>query len=454
MRSLGWMLAVALLSGCGTLDPLAWLDRTEVVEPSPLVDLDNKVQPQTLWSRDVGAGTDEQRLNLAPRVVGDTVYVADAEGTVRALATDSGAEPWATDLDAPLSGGPGTGDGLVLLGTIDGEVIALSADSGEERWRGRVTSEVLSAPAAAAGVVVVHTVDGKLFGLESTNGNERWRYEREVPTLTLRGSGSPVAAGGAVVVGMPGGKLVALRADNGNLLWDANVMVPAGRSELERLADIDGDPLVFGGGVFAATYQGNVAAIEQSSGRTAWRRKMSSYSGMAADREGLYVADADGVVWGLDIRSGDVRWKQEALTNRNLSNTAALGGLVVVGDFDGYLHWLDRRDGSMVARTRIGSCLETFNREWSRRVCGQGAVVLLISDGLDRDAAKGLSAQIERLHKSCRRLIWLNPLLRYDQFEPRASGIRAILPHVDEFRPVHNLESLEQLIDALADSTG
>ena len=356
LRSVGWLLATALLSGCGTMaDPFEWFDATEVVEPSPLVELENKVQPDTLWSRDVGAGTDEQRLNLAPRVVGDTVYVADAEGTVQALATANGKKRWEVELDdVPVSGGPGVGDGMVLLGTSDAEVIALNAESGELRWRVRVSSEVLSAPAAANGVVVVHTVDGKLFGLESTNGNERWRYEREVPTLTLRGSGSPILSGGAVVVGMAGGKLVALRADNGSLLWDANVTVPAGRSELERLADIDGDPLVFGGGVFAATYQGNVAAVEQRSGRIAWRRQMSSYAGMAADREGLYVADADGVVWGLDIRGGNVVWKQEALTHRNLSNVATLSGLVVVGDFEGYLHWLDRRDGSMIARTRVG----------------------------------------------------------------------------------------------------
>ena len=190
LRSVGWLLATALLSGCGTMaDPFEWFDATEVVEPSPLVELENKVQPDTLWSRDVGAGTDEQRLNLAPRVVGDTVYVADAEGTVQALAISNGATRWEVELDdVPVSGGPGVGDGMVLLGTSDAEVIALNADDGELRWQARVSSEVLSAPAAANGVVVVHTVDGKLFGLESTNGNERWRYEREVPTLTLRGS--------------------------------------------------------------------------------------------------------------------------------------------------------------------------------------------------------------------------------------------------------------------------
>ena len=351
-----WILLLPLLSACGTVgDPTTWLAGADVVEPSPLIDLENEVRPKILWSRGVGSGTDEQWLNLRPRVVAGTVFVADGEGDVQALSADSGSRRWSVDLDVPVSGGPGAGEGLVLVGTSDAEVIALDQQSGEERWRARVSSEVLSVPAAAEGVVVVHTVDGKLFGLESTNGNQRWMYERKVPVLTLRGSGSPVISGGAVFVGMAGGKLIALRIDNGNLLWDLNVTVPSGRSELERLADIDGDPIVKGGGVFVATYQGNVAAIEQRTGRLAWRRKISAYSGMGADRLGLYVADAEGVVWGLDPRTGSARWSQDAMKNRKLSNVAALGGLVVVGDFEGYLHWLDRADGRLIARTRVGS---------------------------------------------------------------------------------------------------
>lgn len=356
MRRLICLLPVALLGGCGTFaDPTEWFGGPEVVQPSPLVELDQPVQPQLLWSRDVGAGTDDRRLSLEPRVLGQTVYVADAEGQVQALATADGATRWRVDLDLPVAGGPGVGEGLVLVGTSDAEVVALSAASGEERWRTRVSSEVLSVPAIANGVVIVHTIDGKLFGLEATNGNERWRYEREVPTLTLRGTGSPVISAGVVYAGMAGGKLVALRADNGNLIWDVAVTVPGGRSELERLADIDGDPLVLGGGVFVSTYQGEVAAIEQRSGQVAWRRGMSSYSRMAADRQGLYVSNADGVVWGLDIRSGAERWSQEALKHRRLSGVAAVGDLVAVGDFEGYLHWLDRNDGSLVGRSRVGS---------------------------------------------------------------------------------------------------
>lgn len=356
MRRLISLLSAALLAGCGTFaDPTEWFAGPEVVEPAPLVDVQDQIRPQTLWSRDTGAGTDEQRLNLVPRIVAGTLYVADAEGRVQALAADSGAQRWQVELDAPLAGGPGVGEGLVLLGTSDAEVIALDAGNGSERWRAGLSSEVLSVPAASNGVVVAQTVDGKVFGLAAANGEERWRYERRVPVLTLRGSGSPVMRGGAVYVGMSGGKLVALRADNGNLLWDSNVAVPSGRSELERLADIDGDPLVLRGGVFAATYQGNVAALEQRSGRVAWRRKMSSYAGMAADGNGLYLADAEGTVWGLELRDGRVRWDQKQLANRNLSRVAVVGEFVVVGDFEGYLHWLDRDDGKLVARTRVGS---------------------------------------------------------------------------------------------------
>ncbi len=349
-------LLVPLLAGCGTFaDPTSWFDSADVVKPSPLLDLENQVQPRTLWTRDVGSGTDEQWLNLRPHVLGGTVFVADSEGEVQALAAENGSRRWSVDLEVPVSGGPGAGEGLILVGTSDAEVIALDPGSGEERWRVRVSSEVLSVPAAAQGVVVVHTVDGKLFGLETTNGNTRWTYEREVPVLTLRGTGSPVISGGAAFVGMAGGKLIALRIDNGNLLWDLDVTVPSGRSELERLADIDGDPIVIGGGVFVATYQGDVAAIEQRSGRLAWRRKISAYSGLAADRQGLYVADADGLVWGLDLRTGSARWSQDALKNRKLSNVAVLQGLVVVGDFEGYLHWMDNTDGRLIARTRVGS---------------------------------------------------------------------------------------------------
>lgn len=355
-RLIALVLPVALSAGCGTfVDPTEWFDEEPADAPSTLVELGNQIQPQRLWSRDVGAGTDEQLLNLRPLVAGGVVYVADADGRVQALDATSGQPRWSIDLDLPVSGGPGLGEGLLMVGTSDGELVAMNAENGEVRWTQQLTSEILSVPAARNGVVVVHTIDGKLFGLEATNGNERWRYEREVPVLTLRGTGSPVLVGGVAYVGMSGGRLVALRIDNGGLLWDTNVTVPSGRSELERMADIDGDPLVFGGGVFVATYQGEVAAIEQRSGRQAWQRRLSAYSGMGTDGRRLYLSDADGVVWALDVRSGTAVWSQEALKNRRLSDAVVLGDYVVIGDFEGYLHWIDRSNGELAARTRVGS---------------------------------------------------------------------------------------------------
>jgi len=350
------LLSVLLLAGCGTFaDPTEWLSSADVVEPSELVDFDNLIDPASQWSRDIGVGTDEQHLNLRPKAIGDALYVVDAEGLVTAFSRADGRQLWQHELELPAAGGPGAGEGLVLIGTSEAEVIALSADDGSERWRAVVSGEVLSIPAVFNGVVVVHTSDGKLFGLEATTGAERWRYERKVPVLTLRGIGSPVIVDGVVYVGLAGGKLVALRADNGNLIWESTVTAPGGRSELQRLSDIDGDPLVISGGVFAATYQGEVAAAEQKSGRVAWRTKMSVYGRIAADPLGIYAADADGVVYGLDPRTGGKRWTQEALKFRRLSDVVALQGLVVVGDFEGYLHWLNSEDGSMVARTRVGS---------------------------------------------------------------------------------------------------
>lgn len=355
MRTTFVILLGLVLGGCGTFaDPTEWFDEEAADVPTPLTELVSTVPAQRLWTSDTGAGTDDQRLNLTPLVVSGVLYVADGEGRVQALDAETGRSRWSVDLELPISGGPGVGEGMVLLGTSDGELVALGESDGEARWTAQLTSEVLSIPQAANGVVVVHTIDGKLFGLEATNGNERWRYEREVPVLTLRGTGSPVLDGGAAFLGMSGGKLVALRIDNGGLLWDTSVTVPSGRSELERLADIDGAPLVFGGGVFVATYQGEVAAIEQRSGRLAWRRKLSAYSGMASDGRRLFISDADGVVWALDVRSGSAVWSQDALKYRRLSDAVVWGDYVALGDFEGYVHWMERSSGELVGRSRVG----------------------------------------------------------------------------------------------------
>jgi outer membrane protein assembly factor BamB len=350
LRWIPWVLA-ALLSGCGS-----WFGGAVVEPPAelPALDAQSQVQPRELWSRDVGVGTEQRRLSLRPWIEAGRVYVADSEGEVTVLEADTGKTVWQVDLDLPVSGGPGVGAGLVLVGTSDAELIALDQESGAEKWRARVSSEILAAPAAAINTVVVHTIDGKLFGLDAATGQETWRYEREVPVLTLRGSGAPVIDGTTVYCGLAGGKLLALELSSGVPVWEAAVSVPSGRSELERMVDIDGDPLLYGSAIFVATFQGEVAAIGQSSGNLLWRRKLSSYNGLAADWQNLYVSDALGHVWALDGYTGSARWRQEALYNRQLSAPAVVGNYVVVGDFEGYLHWLAPDDGRVVGRSRVG----------------------------------------------------------------------------------------------------
>ena len=345
--------AALLFGGCSTVKD--WISPVEIDPPAELQDIEELVKAEVVWSFDVGAGGDDQDLQLFPVHHEGRVYVAGAEGKVSALDAENGRVAWSVDLDVAASGGPGVGEGLVLLGTSDAEVIALAEENGEERWRARVSSEVLAAPVAAYGRVVVRTIDGKVIGLDATNGEQVWLYEREIPVLTLRGVSAPVTSGTNVLCGMSGGKLIALDIGNGAVIWDATVAVPSGRSELGRLADIDGVPLVSDGLIYVATYQGQVAALGEYSGSVLWRRNFSSYTSMAADRYKVYASDADGFVWALSADNGSARWSQQDLSNRLLSDVAVLGDVVAVGDFEGYLHFLSTEDGSLIGRTRVGS---------------------------------------------------------------------------------------------------
>jgi len=351
-RTLILALLALALGGCSSITD--WISPAKQDPPAELQDIEPRVSINTLWRTDVGSGSDDKRLNLVPFIADGRLYVAEADGALMALDAANGSRLWRVELDAPLSGGPGVGEGLVVVGTTDAEVIAVSAVDGSLQWRAPVSSEVLSTPVVADARVVVSTIDGKIEGLDAASGERRWRYERQIPTLTLRGSGSPVLSGDHVLCGMPGGKLVSLQVKDGTVLWDASVSVPSGRSELERLSDIDGDPLLRGGIIYVASYQGEVAALEESSGELLWRRKFSSYSRMGADRYNIYASDAEGILWALDADNGSALWRQEGLRNRQLSDVGMISGYVAVGDFEGYVHFLSPEDGAIVGRTRVG----------------------------------------------------------------------------------------------------
>ncbi len=346
--------SLSLVGGCTALGNL--FDGSDnTAEPAELVDFEPTIKVRTVWQRRVGSGAGKLFLKLRPAVDGERVYAATRGGRVRAFDARTGESIWDTDTDSPLSGGPGVGDGLVLLGTSDGEVLALGEKDGEIKWRARVSSEVLSSPVAQGGIAVARTIDGKLFGLNTDDGTRLWVYDRTTPVLTLRGTSSPVLAGGTAVAGFDNGQVVAITLSNGQPLWETRVAVPRGRTELERMVDIDADPVIEGNTVYAVTYQGQVAALELFSGKVIWRRDMSSYAGLGVDAENVYVTDESSNVWALQRSNSASMWRQAKLEARRVSPPAVFGRYVVVGDLEGYLHWLRKDDGQFVARVKVDS---------------------------------------------------------------------------------------------------
>lgn len=346
-RILLWPL-VLLLSGCSLFS-----GKDNADPPAELVDFKSSLKITTLWSRSL-EGAEGALLNIPPVIDDGRLYIAEPSGEVLALDPLTGKELWSVDLDVPVSGGPGVGDGVLAVGTSEAELIVLNTEDGSERWRRQLSSEMLSVPAVGDGRVVCRTIDGLVEALSTATGDRRWGYNRSVPVLTLRGESSPAIDGSLVLVGFANGKLVALSLDSGLVAWEATIATPKGRTELERVVDIDAELKLVEGTVYAAAYHGEVAAVSESSGVVLWQRELSSHAGLDADWRQLYISDANDHVWSLDATNGATLWQQKALHARRLSAPAIAGDYLVVGDYDGYLHWLSQYDGKMLARSRVG----------------------------------------------------------------------------------------------------
>ncbi|MDX1569556.1 MAG: outer membrane protein assembly factor BamB [Xanthomonadales bacterium] len=347
-------LAVLLLAGCSMFG-----GDDEELQPSPLVDFSPTVNVKEIWRVSVGDGAELPMRGLRPAYAEGTVYAAAADGRIKAIELETGKVSWTVDLELPITAGPGLGDGILVVGTADGAVIALERAGGAQRWRAEVSSEVLAPPAIDTGMTVVRAQDGRVFGFRSEDGSRAWVYDQSVPLLTLRGSSPPLIRGGFVYLGFDNGKVASLRLSDGAVRWEETVAVPQGRTELERIVDIDGPMAVVASDLYAVSFQGLLAAITADAGRLLWVKDMSSFTGLAVARTQLFVSDADDSVWALDRLSGGTLWRQDRLARRSLSAPAAHGEYVVVGDFEGYLHWLEEDTGEFVARARAGGSAVT-----------------------------------------------------------------------------------------------
>jgi outer membrane protein assembly factor BamB len=341
------MAAIALLATACDKDK-------DVAPPAELVDFDPAVSIDRVWSIGTKGGDDVLRLGLQPVAQGERVYVAGHGGDVRALELATGRDIWRASLDLDLSGGPAVGEGIVVVGSSGGELVALDAETGAKRWQVSTGGEVLAAPTVAGGIVVVRTVDGRLRGLKAADGVEAWNYEQPVPRLTLRGNGAPVVDGDMVFAGLDNGKVVALSLATGELLWNTTVAPAHGRTEIERLVDIDSAVRIVGDDVFVVGYQGRIAMLARATGQLWWGRDLSSHRGLAVDSDTLYVTAADSTVMALSRRDGTPIWSQDSLLRRSVTAPALVDGALVVGDFEGYLHWLDVTTGQLLARGKTG----------------------------------------------------------------------------------------------------
>lgn len=336
-----------LVGGCGMFGK-----KDAERDPMKLTDIDERLKVSKLWSTSTGSGLGKSAPGLKPFHVDGEIWTADHKGRVTAIDAASGDRLRRFDLDMDLSAGPTVIDRRVLLGTMNGQILVLDRDTGAIDWRAQLSSEILAAPLQRDGVIVVRCIDGRVFGLNADTGFREWVYDRSVPLLTLRGNSEPVVRGGQVFVGHDDGSLTALGLADGQLLWEQRVGTPEGRTQLDRLADIDGHMEIVGLDIYAVSEHDRMASVALDSGRLLWVKEVGSNSGLTVSRTRMVLADSEDRIWMLDRRSGSTGWSNEQLLRRGLSRPVLQGGFVAVADKEGYVHWLDADTGEFVARER------------------------------------------------------------------------------------------------------
>ncbi|MDC1211385.1 outer membrane protein assembly factor BamB [Porticoccaceae bacterium] len=349
MKKLNLLLCALLISGC------SWFggDDEDEIKPAELVKFDQQVKIKKQWSIKVGGGNKQFWNSLRPAANSDTVFAADHEGKISAFNVATGKRRWSTELDVSLSGGVGYAAGQVLVGSVEGEVYVLDAADGSMLWSAKVSSEILASPQSNGTVVAVQTIDNKLFAFDASSGEALWQHEDDAPLLTVRGTSTALVTNRMILAGFDSGKLIAFNPENGSLIWESRLALPKGRTDLERMVDVDGAALLVDDVIYAVTYQGRLGAISRGTGRSLWFQDGSSHSSPAYSSGQVYVSEADSTVRAFNSGSGQVLWSNEQLFLRRVTGPAQLGGYMAVADAEGYLHLLSPDDGSFVGRTKV-----------------------------------------------------------------------------------------------------
>lgn len=373
-RTLLLVMIMALAPGCSTVK--GWFggsSKSKVNQPTELIKVAAPIPVKKLWSVGLGDGEGRLWLRQQPTVDGGRVYAADDDGNLMALDAATGKRIWIASaiaveatgnklvfwrqqtVETGLTGSPGVGNGLVVVGGRNGEVVAFNADTGEKRWSAKVSSEVLSRPLVLPTRVIVRSNDGRVFAFDATDGSRKWVFDRGLPTLSVRGNSSPIGASGLAYIGYDDGTLVALRDEDGLRVWEQMIAEPDGRTELERMADIDGEVALDGDQLYVVSYHDKVMALSAATGQQLWTHDVGSYAGLAVTADRVLISDKIGDVWALDRATGNSLWKQNVLEYRQLTSPVVQGNYAVVGDLEGYLHWLKLDTGDVAGRERVES---------------------------------------------------------------------------------------------------
>ncbi|EAQ4575000.1 outer membrane protein assembly factor BamB [Salmonella enterica] len=354
------LLSVTLLSGCSLFS-----GEEDVVKMSPLPQVENQFTPTTVWSTSVGNGIGEFYSNLHPVMADNVVYGADRAGVVKALNADDGKEIWSVNLgekdgwfsrsSALLSGGVTVAGGHVYIGSEKAEVYALNTSDGTTAWQTKVAGEALSRPVVSDGIVLIHTSNGQLQALNQADGAIKWTVNLDMPSLSLRGESAPATAFGAAIVGGDNGRVSAVLMQQGQMIWQQRISQATGPTEIDRLSDVDTTPVVVNGVVYALAYNGNLTALDLRSGQIMWKRELGSVNDFIVDGDRIYLVDQNDRVLALTTDGGVTLWTQSDLLHRLLTSPVLYNGDLVVGDSEGYLHWINVDDGRFVAQQKVDS---------------------------------------------------------------------------------------------------
>lgn len=355
------LISLTLLSGCSLFS-----GEEDIVKMSPLPTVENQFTPEKVWSTSVGSGIGDFYSNLHPAWQGSTIYAADRRGTVKAVNADDGKEIWSIDLSektgflssnlpALLSGGVTVEGAHVYIGSEKAQVFALNASDGSIAWQSKAAGEVLSRPVVSDGLVLVHTSNGQLQAMNETDGAVAWTVNLDMPALSLRGESAPAVAFGAAIVGGDNGRVSAVLMKQGQLIWQQRISQATGATEIDRLSDVDTTPVIVNGVVYALAYNGNLTALDLRSGQVMWKRELGSVNDFIVDANRIFLVDQNDRVVALNAEGGVTLWTQSDLLHRNLTSPVLYNGYLVVGDSEGYMHWINTDDGRFVAQQKMDS---------------------------------------------------------------------------------------------------